>query len=319
MDCVERVKRAITFQKPDRVPILYFNQNKDKSDIVMIDIQNHFSGENKDISEWGFKWERLDDTMGQPIEELVKDWKDFEKLHIPAINLVDRINWINKQKNQCLKNQYLLGSLQLSGFTTMTFLRGFAQVMEDFYLEPEEIAKLADMVFDYEIKLIEIAAQTGLHGIAFFDDWGTQSGMFISPKLWNEFFKPRYKKQFDIAHEYGLDVYFHSCGKIDPIIGEFLEIGVDMMNLSQPNLFDMKQLSHEFGGKGCFVIPVSYQTTSISGTREDIFRDVNIAVDCLGSCEGGLIGYIEEYSSMGMSQENYQNCIDAFLELGKYS
>lgn len=31
---------------------------------------------------------------------------------------------------------------------------------------------------------------------------------------------------------------------------------------------------------------------------------------------GGLIGYIEEYGFIGLSEENYQACIDAFRDIG---
>lgn len=136
----------------------------------------------------------------------------------------------------------------------------------------------------------------------------------ISADTWRKFFKPRYKRQFDLCHSLGMDVYFHCCGYIYDIIEDFIEIGVDMMNISQPNLFDMEQLGRAFGGKVCFVCPVSYQTTSLSGTREDIFRDVKILRDNLGCYHGGLIGYVEEYSSIGMSEENYQACKEAFFE-----
>ena len=66
----------------------------------------------------------------------------------------------------------------------------------------------------------------------------------------------------------------------------------------------------------CFVLPVSYQTTSISGTREEIFRAVQDYQRHLRGPEGGLIGYIEEYRSIGLSEENYQACIDAFRAIG---
>ena len=55
-----------------------------------------------------------------------------------------------------------------------------------------------------------------------------------------------------------------------------------MLNVSQPNLFDVKQLGKEFGEKICFVCPVGYQTTSLSGTRADIFHDVKIMRENLG-------------------------------------
>ena len=64
--------------------------------------------------------------------------------------------------------------------------------------------------------------------------------------------------------------------------------------------------------------PVSYQTTSIRGTKEDIYNDVKSLIDNLGCFGGGLIGYVEEYSSIGMPDENYWHCVNAFRELGSY-
>ena len=131
-------------------------------------------------------------------------------------------------------------------------------------------------------------------------------------------FKPRYKKQFDRVHEQGLDVYFHCCGAIESIIPDLIEIGVDMLNISQPNLFHISEIGKKYGGKVCFVCPVSYQTTSISGTQEMIERDAEELVRYLGNRNGGLIGYIEDYRIMGMSEENYQACVGAFEKYGNY-
>ena len=141
--------------------------------------------------------------------------------------------------------------------------------------------------------------------------------MIVSPALWREFFKPRYARQFVLAHALGLQVYFHTCGNVLPIIPDFKEVGVDMLNLGQPNCYDIEALGRNQNGQ-CFVMPVSYQTTSLSGTRDEIFRDVESLVNNLGDKGGGLIGYVEEYSSMGMSGSNYQSCVDAFSELGAY-
>jgi uroporphyrinogen decarboxylase len=77
-------------------------------------------------------------------------------------------------------------------------------------------------------------------------------------------------------------------------------------------------LGRKYGGRVCFVCPVSYQTTSISGTRGEIFRDVQALIANLGVFGGGLVGYVEEYHSMGMSASNYQACVDAFRSLGVY-
>jgi len=318
MTSKERVSRAVRFENPDRVPILYFNKDFEKSDMLMSDIVMHFMGPEKDTSEYGFKWERHDNTMGQPIDSLIKEYEDLDSYTFPDPADPRRFEKADEMMKKYGDDKYYIASLSLTGFTVMTFLRGFEETMVDLYTEPEDVAILADKVFKFEEEVIRQAANRGFSAVAFFDDWGTQSNLLISGKQWREFFKPRYKRQFDLCHELGMDVYFHCCGYILDIIPDFIEIGVDILNISQPNIFDIKQLGKDFGGKVCFICPVSYQTTSLSGTKDDIYADVKLLVDNLGNHSGGLIGYVEEYESIGLTDENYNHIVNAFMELGRY-
>ena len=86
-----------------------------------------------------------------------------------------------------------------------------------------------DMIVDFECELMAMAARHGFHGIHFADDWATQTGMMISPRLWRELFKPCYRRQFDRAHELGLHVWYHCCGNFLAIMEDFHEIGVDVL------------------------------------------------------------------------------------------
>ena len=216
-------------------------------------------------------------------------------------------------------DKYYVASLALTGFTIMTILRGFANTLEDLYLDRNQIDRLADAVFGFEEGVIGQLKGYGFDAVAFFDDWGTQTGLIISPALWREVFLPRYRHQFELAHRLGLDVYFHSCGQIGEIIRDLIEAGVDILNISQPNIFDVKALGEAYRGQVCFLCPVSYQTTSLTGGREEIRRDVASLIRNLGTREGGIIGYVEEYRSIGLTDENYWHCVNSFRELGVYS
>lgn len=308
----ERVRRAIHFGSPDRLPILYFNKDQDDSDIILIDVVRHFMGERKDRSEWGFDWERRDETMGQPRQVLVRRWEDLDTLTVPDAYDETRFAEFARARERFGADRYFIASLVLTGFTVMSFLRGFESTLEDLYMDTEHMEQLADLVFGFEEAVIARAAEEGFDGVSFYDDWGTQETLIISPDLWRSFFKERYRRQFDFAHAHGLDVYFHSCGYIEEIIPDLIEIGVDMLNISQPNLYDMERLGALHRGNVCFVCPISYQTTSITGTRQDIFREASRLITNLAQPDGGFIGYVEEYHSIGMSDENYQSCIDAF-------
>ena len=313
----DEVIKAITFSGPARVPIYFFNRDQDQSDIVAIDVQNHFMGPGENISEWGFTWERLDETMGQPKDYVLANWDNLSKMDIPDPTAPQRFKDI-PDFNRKYPDRFRMAALGLSGFTTMWCLRSFDKLMLDVAIDPEKVTTLAEIVFGFEERLISQLPRFDFDAVAFFDDWGTQTGMLISPKDWRKIFKPHYEHQFNLVHELGMRVYFHCCGEYLPIIPDLIEVGVDVLNVAQPNLYDIPELGQRFGGKVCFICPVSYQTTSISGTREEIFEDVRLLVENLGDFDGGLIGYVEEYQSIGLSEENYQACGDAFKILGKY-
>lgn len=316
MTCRERVKRTMRMNNPDRVPILFFNKDREQSDIIMIDVVRHFAGPLRDESEWGFRWEKVDETMGQPREPVLKSREDLENLARPDAGDKSRFSETAGIMERFGRDKYYLASLVLTGFTVMTFLKGFSETLEDLYLDRGSAEKLADAVFGFEEDVIRQCAAYGFDGVAFFDDWGTQKNLIVSPSLWRDFFKPRYKRQFDLVHDCGMDVYFHCCGYILDIIPDFIEIGVDMLNVSQPNIFDIESLGKDFGGKVCFVCPISYQTTSLSGTREDILTEAQKLYRNFGSPNGGFIGYVEEYHSIGMSDDNYRHCVEAFRACG---
>jgi len=59
------------------------------------------------------------------------------------------------------------------------------------------------------------------------DDWGTQRGTMFSVNTLREMILPYLKKVVDAAHEEGVFVELHSCGKIDDFVPEFIGAGVD--------------------------------------------------------------------------------------------
>jgi uroporphyrinogen-III decarboxylase len=201
----------------------------------------------------------------------------------------------------------------------MTLLLGFTEVLEMLALEDKRINHLADMVFEFEEDVIKHLPKYGFDGVAFFDDWGTQTNLILSPAMWRSFYLPRYKRQFELAHKLGLTVYFHSCGYIEAIIDDLIDAGVDFLNLSQPNLYDLKRVGDRYGGRVCFVSPISYQTTSIKGSDTDIWKEAEQIITSLGGPGKAVIGYLEEYEAIGLSTHNYKTCEKAFQVLGAYS
>jgi uroporphyrinogen decarboxylase len=316
----ERVMRAIHFEKPDRVPLWLFNRDQELGDILWLDFRVHEGRERAgyhggEKSEWGYTWRTLDDgTMGHPTEAVIRTWDDLNQYQLPTLNPDKRLAQLADFKRRS-EGYYRLACTIITGFTTYTFLRGFEAAMMDFALESERAENLLDRIFAFEKELMTLAAESGLDGYHFGDDWGTQKDLIISPAMWRKLFKQRYRDQFEHAHDLGLHVWFHSCGNVAGILEDLHEIGVDVMNLAQPNVVDIPSVSERLRGKQCFLMPISYQTVSISGSPKDVMQEAQRLHDWLATGDGGFIGYVEEYGCMGMSEENYQACIAAFRAL----
>ena len=308
------VEQAITFNHPDRVPLWFVNCDQTDGDVMVYHLSLNREDGTGD-NEWGYHLESLDDgTMGHPLYPYLPDWESFAHFSKPPIDAERRLQRLSAFLAES-KDRYLLASLDLSGFTVYTLLRGFENSMFDFMIEREHFSQLMGMIVEFEMEMATLAAKYGFHGIHFVDDWATQTGMMISPKLWRELFKPYYKRQFDHAHQLGLHVWYHCCGNFSEIVDDFHEIGVDVLNIAQPNVVDVDGIGKRFRGKQCFLMPISYQTVSISGTVEEIYVEARRLYNHLAGGNGGFIGYIEEYGCMGMSPENYRACADAFRRL----
>lgn len=310
------VRQAIHFERPERIPIWFVNCDQTEGDAIVYHLSLDQEGPGgQGTNEWGYRLEKLGDgTMGHPTKPALPDWESAEALRPPPLREADRMAAAPAYFELC-EDRYRLASLDLSGFTVYTLLRGFENSMTDFLLEPDRAARLLDMIFDWECDVMELVARHGFHGIHFADDWGTQTGLMIAPSLWRRLFRPRYEKQFAWAHQLGLDTWFHCCGNLTEVAEDFHQIGVDVLNISQPNVVDLPAVAARLKGKQCFLMPISYQTVSISGTPEQIYAEAERLFDLLGTPEGGFIGYVEEYSCMGMSVENYRACAEAFRRL----
>jgi len=316
MTAKQRVLNTLEFKGNGYTPLLYLNRDTEKSDIVMIgyDAPTAFIPERSTVTEWGYEWESLDDTMGQPDKRPLSDWELWNDYEIPDPYAFGRFENAKKTVSQN-KDKFLMGDLGITGFNKLTFLRGFENTLEDIYLEPERFAEALEAVIAFEMEIIKQFATLGVDGIAFGDDWGTQRSLIISPETFRQYFLPQYSKQFELVHRLGMKVYFHSCGYVYDIIPDMIAAGVDVFNLNQPDVFGVDCLGKEFSGKVTFCCPVDHQHMAITGSREEINVYAQNLKAHLGQKNGGFIGFIEFYPSLGMDDEHYFWIGEAFEKI----
>ena len=118
------------------------------------------------------------------------------------------------------------------------------------------------------------------------DDFGSQSGMILSPEMWRKWFKPRICRMFGAfrALRPDLKIAWHSCGSITPIIPDFIEIGLDIINPVQPlaRNMDPEFLAREFGRDLVFFGGLDVQHLLPFGSPEQIKTEVRRMIEVLG-------------------------------------
>lgn len=171
------------------------------------------------------------------------------------------------------------------------FMRGMDHILLDLVLHPAFVRQLLRQLGDYILATMEIIlARYEFECIAVSDDYGAQASILMSPRHWREFIKPVLAEIYAMAKERGLDVFHHSCGNLQPVIGDMIDIGLDILHPIQPEAMDVLALKREFGADVTFCGGVPTQTLLPYGTPEQVRDEVLRLKETLG--KGG--GYILE-------------------------
>jgi len=68
-------------------------------------------------------------------------------------------------------------------------------------------------------------------------------------------------------------VTIHSCGKVDELFDDLIEIGVNGFNPFQPEVMDVEALMRKYRGRLTFIGGLSTQKTLPYGKLEDVRRE----------------------------------------------
>jgi len=204
----------------------------------------------------------------------------------------------------------------------MHHLHGFENTLVDLYMERERLEYLADRIVDIQVRIIKnISARFPgmIHGFEFTDDWGTETAAFISTDLFEDFFSPRYKRIFDACHEAGWDVWMHSCGKINSLIPDLIDCGVNALQMLQPVTNGIEEIGNKFAGKVCFFTCCDIQKTLVTGSEDDIIREAKMLMDKWGTENGGfiLVDY-GDYEAIGSTEEKRRIMYDTFMRYDRW-
>jgi uroporphyrinogen decarboxylase len=166
-------------------------------------------------------------------------------------------------------------------------LRGMENLMRDFYDHPGFVKKLFDAIADYNIAQAREALRYDVDAVYFGDDWGQQRGLQMGPRLWREFIRPVLARMYGAVREAGRFVFIHSCGDVDELFDDLVDIGLNCFNPFQPEVMDVEALLRRYRGRLAFFGGLSTQKTLPYGTVDEVRAESRRLLD-LGR-DGGYI------------------------------
>ncbi len=312
----KRTFEAFNFIKPDKVPIEhhpstrgYFDYGEkmrglfkkypaDFGDMSKVEIPVIPEGcydENGDYyeertDEWGVHWAyRIFQIQGHPLTRPLDDMDNLDTYKFPPV-LYSEPGL--KEEIALEKEKYFTMRGMVTLFEKMTSLRLFEDVLMDMYMDTPEINQLADMLTDYHLKGIDNLIEAGIDCVEFGDDFGTQTGLMISPEIFKNFFKPRYQRMINRVKEAGKLVHFHSCGANQDLMEEIADMGIDGY-WPQLNAYNLEELA-AFLKKKKIAIALHFRGEIMNfGTPDEIREEVKETARIFDVKNGGGWFYLE--------------------------
>ena len=313
----QRVMGALSYKGYDRIPAFYkatpeFNEKfmeyirgMGRLDTDFRAVEPEYCGPELRLFDdgsreglFGERYKKISNTYGAYDEAVflpfcnISDVAELKGYRFPSPHWYD----YSHIKQQCIEfGEYAIvfgGGGRMDFINGIARCRGVEQVLIDIAVEDPVYLKLIEKRHEFYYSVFEntLKAAEGMIDIIYIgEDFGGQTNLLISPEKFRKIFKPYLKKYIDLGHKYGAKVMMHSCGSVRKLIPEFIDMGLDILDAVQVDAADMdiKELHGEFHGKIVFHGSMSVQSLLLSGTLDDIKREVELRLDLFK--DGGMI------------------------------
>jgi len=237
------------------------------------------------VDDWGVTWRRAPSSLYFEMTEAPLrhatiadlDRYPWPKLASPArfVGLAERAKAIQDAGYATV----LLSGVTL--FEQATLLRGLDTLLMDMVADEEFfsdlLVKLKELMLPYAAALLE---QVGAFTDVFVtgDDLGMTAGPMMSPKTYRRLIKPHEAELLGaIKKQTSGKIFFHSCGNVYALLGDLIDVGVDLLNpvqVSAGEMGDTARLKREFGERLSFCGGIDTQRVMPHGTPDDVRREV---------------------------------------------
>jgi len=274
-------------------------------------------------NEWGVKMHSPDPTgenMGESLDPpLGEGWHRLESYRFPDYHAPGRYAGIAEATAAGhAQGKYVYGHVPSLMLLPIN-LRGMGNWLLDHALYQSELAYLLERVLEARLAAIEQYAAAGVDGVISYDDMGTDERGFMRPRVFRQLYFEPYRRTIDALHENGMHFLHHCCGQVREYMDMFVEAGLDVLQLDQPELMGIEWLGEQYGGKLCFWNCVDIQKTLPTNDASLIQDEAHRQVWHLGRHGGGfMVKAYQQPNAIGITAEASQAQYEGFMRVAQY-
>ena len=185
-------------------------------------------------------------------------------------------------------DRFRVFSIGFSLFERAWTLRGMENLLIDFIDNRRFVRELFTAIADYNIAQVERALEFDIDAIYFGDDWGQQRGLLMGPEIWRSEIKPVLARMYGRVKAARKYVMIHSCGDVDELFDDLIEVGLDCFNPFQPEVMDVFELLPRYRDRLSLHGGLSTQRLLPFGTPEQGRTETERLIE-LGSAGGYIL------------------------------
>ncbi|MDA3956332.1 uroporphyrinogen decarboxylase family protein [Oceanispirochaeta sp.] len=207
------------------------------------------------------------------------------------------------------KDKFTMYIIGFSLYERAWSLRGIENLLTDMVLNPSFVSELFENIVEYNLAVSKIVMEYPVDGLFFGDDWGQQKGLIMGPDYWRKFIGPSLKSMYSYVKSKDRTICQHSCGDIYDVFGDLIDMGLDMYNTFQPEIYNVAKVKEEFGDSLTFYGGISTQNVLPFGTPQEVRDATREMLDIMGK-NGGYVAAPTHSMPPDISIENMLAFLD---------
>jgi uroporphyrinogen decarboxylase len=193
---------------------------------------------------------------------------------------------------------------------------GDVTLYENMALDPGWIHDFCRVHTDfYKTHYKVILEEAGLpDGMWLYEDLGYRSGLFCSPKMFEELIFPYYRELLEFFHSYNLPVILHSCGGVEAALPMIVDVGFDALHpMERKADCDPFKFAAKFGDKLAFVGGLDVRVLE-SGDRNLIRAEVAKLIDGMKAVGARFVFSSDHSVSSNVKLDDYRCALETYRE-----